>query len=102
MDRLNGWAMTEFAMIGLRRMGANLARRLALGGTRLCLFDQNQATAASLAAVAEPVPVPAPVMSLALMMRFSSRGNGDYAAKILAKMREGFGGHAVRTNRQPG
>jgi 6-phosphogluconate dehydrogenase len=46
--------------------------------------------------------VPAPVMSLALMMRFASRGNGDYAAKVLAKMREGFGGHAAGTNRQSG
>ncbi len=40
--------------------------------------------------------VPAPVMSLALMMRFASQGKNDYAAKMLAKMRQGFGGHAVR------
>jgi 6-phosphogluconate dehydrogenase len=46
--------------------------------------------------------VPAPVMSLALMMRFASRGQGDYAAKILAKMREGFGGHTAGTTRQAG
>jgi 6-phosphogluconate dehydrogenase len=35
-------------------------------------------------------------MSLALMMRFASQGKNDYAAKMLAKMRQGFGGHAVR------
>jgi 6-phosphogluconate dehydrogenase len=40
--------------------------------------------------------IPAPVMSLALMMRFASQGRNDYAAKMLAKMRQGFGGHAVR------
>jgi 6-phosphogluconate dehydrogenase len=40
--------------------------------------------------------IPAPVMSLALMMRFASQGKNDYAAKMLAKMRHGFGGHAVR------
>ncbi|MEN9538414.1 MAG: hypothetical protein RLZZ126_649 [Pseudomonadota bacterium] len=40
--------------------------------------------------------VPTPVMSLALMMRFASRGEGDYSAKLLAKMRQGFGGHAVK------
>jgi 6-phosphogluconate dehydrogenase len=40
--------------------------------------------------------VPAPVMSLALMMRFASQGNNDYPAKLLAKMRQGFGGHAVK------
>ena len=39
--------------------------------------------------------VPAPVMSLALMMRYASQGNNDYAAKLLAKMRQGFGGHTV-------
>jgi 6-phosphogluconate dehydrogenase len=40
--------------------------------------------------------VPAPVMSLALMMRYATQGNNDYAAKLLAKMRQGFGGHAVK------
>jgi 6-phosphogluconate dehydrogenase len=40
--------------------------------------------------------VPTPVMSLALMMRFASQGKNDYAAKMLAKMRQGFGGHAIR------
>ncbi len=40
--------------------------------------------------------VPAPVMSLALMMRFASQGANDYTAKLLAMMRKGFGGHAVR------
>lgn len=40
--------------------------------------------------------IPAPVMSLALMMRFASQGNNDYAAKLLALMRAGFGGHPVQ------
>ncbi|MHB1353170.1 MAG: phosphogluconate dehydrogenase (NAD(+)-dependent, decarboxylating) [Thiobacillus sp.] len=40
--------------------------------------------------------VPTPVMSLALMMRFATQGKNDYAAKMLAKMRQGFGGHAVK------
>ncbi len=39
--------------------------------------------------------VPAPVMSLALMMRYATQGHNDYPAKLLAKMRQGFGGHAV-------
>jgi 6-phosphogluconate dehydrogenase len=39
--------------------------------------------------------VPAPVMSLALMMRFASQGKSDYADRLLAMMRKGFGGHAV-------
>lgn len=39
---------------------------------------------------------PAPVMTMALMMRFASQGQGDYANKLLAMMRSGFGGHAVK------
>ncbi len=40
--------------------------------------------------------VPTPVMSLALMMRFTSQGRSDYADRLLAMMRKGFGGHAVK------
>ena len=40
--------------------------------------------------------VPAPVITLALMSRFSSQGRADYAGKLLAMMRAGFGGHAVQ------
>ncbi len=39
--------------------------------------------------------VPTPVMSLALMQRFTSQGRGDYAHRLLARMRQAFGGHAV-------
>jgi 6-phosphogluconate dehydrogenase len=39
--------------------------------------------------------VPTPVMTLALMSRFDSQGKADYANKVLAMMRQGFGGHAV-------
>lgn len=41
--------------------------------------------------------IPAPVMSLALMMRFASQGKADFGDKMLAKMREGFGGHSLKT-----
>ncbi len=43
--------------------------------------------------------VPAPVMSLALMARFASQGQDDYASKLLAMMRAGFGGHAVQATK---
>jgi len=39
--------------------------------------------------------VPAPVITLALQMRFVSRQDDSYAAKLLAAMRNQFGGHAV-------
>jgi len=37
--------------------------------------------------------VPAPVLSAALYQRFSSRGEADYADKVLSAMRSAFGGH---------
>jgi 6-phosphogluconate dehydrogenase len=37
--------------------------------------------------------VPAPVLSAALHERFSSRGNADFAGKVLSAMRHAFGGH---------
>jgi 6-phosphogluconate dehydrogenase len=40
--------------------------------------------------------VPTPTMTLALMSRFSSRGEGDFGNKMLAMMRKGFGGHDVK------
>ncbi len=40
--------------------------------------------------------IPTPVMSTALMMRFASQGQQDYTAKLLAMMRKGFGGHALK------
>jgi 6-phosphogluconate dehydrogenase len=45
--------------------------------------------------------VPAPVMSLALMMRYASQGGDEYSAKLLAKMRQGFGGHALGGGTKP-
>ena len=49
------------------------------------------------AAVEEGVPVP--VLSAALFQRFSSRGEADFANKILSAMRLQFGGHAERKNK---
>lgn len=40
--------------------------------------------------------VPAPVITLALQSRFVSRQDESYAAKLLAAMRNQFGGHAVK------
>ena len=40
--------------------------------------------------------VPAPVITAALMERFASRGRADAARRLLALMRAGFGGHAVK------
>jgi 6-phosphogluconate dehydrogenase len=37
--------------------------------------------------------VPAPVLSAALYERFSSRGENDFADKVLSALRYEFGGH---------
>ena len=47
-----------------------------------------------LAAVDEGVP--AHVITTALFERFSSRGNAEYADKLLSAMRKEFGGHAEK------
>jgi 6-phosphogluconate dehydrogenase len=40
--------------------------------------------------------VPAPVLSAALFQRFASRGEGDFANRVLSAMRAAFGGHRER------
>ena len=40
--------------------------------------------------------IPTPIMSLALMARFASQGQQDYSAKLLAMMRQQFGGHSIQ------
>jgi 6-phosphogluconate dehydrogenase len=47
------------------------------------------------AAIDESVPVP--VLSAALFQRFSSRGEGDFANKVLSAMRAEFGGHKEKS-----
>ncbi len=41
--------------------------------------------------------VPLPVISLALSERFRSQEEASFADKLLAAMRKGFGGHAVKS-----
>jgi 6-phosphogluconate dehydrogenase len=40
--------------------------------------------------------VPAPVITLALLARLRSRDDDSYADRLLAAMRQQFGGHAIR------
>jgi 6-phosphogluconate dehydrogenase len=41
--------------------------------------------------------VPAPVITLSLLTRFRSRQDDSYSARVLAALRNEFGGHAVKT-----
>jgi 6-phosphogluconate dehydrogenase len=42
--------------------------------------------------------VPAPVLNAALFQRFSSRGEADFADKVLSALRYQFGGHVEKTS----
>ncbi len=44
--------------------------------------------------------VPTPVITAALYARLYSRGNGEFTHKVLAALRNQFGGHAVKTVEQ--
>jgi 6-phosphogluconate dehydrogenase len=45
--------------------------------------------------------VPAPVLTLALQMRFRSRQEDSFAARVCAALRNEFGGHAVKPSEKP-
>jgi 6-phosphogluconate dehydrogenase len=53
--------------------------------------DSGEGRWTALAAIDEGVPTP--VISAALFERFASRGNADYADRLLSAMRKQFGGH---------
>ncbi|MHB8744091.1 MAG: phosphogluconate dehydrogenase (NAD(+)-dependent, decarboxylating) [Sulfuricaulis sp.] len=53
--------------------------------------DSGEGRWTALAAIDEGVP--APVINAALFGRFASRGNDDYADRLLSAMRKQFGGH---------
>jgi 6-phosphogluconate dehydrogenase len=53
--------------------------------------DSGEGRWTSIAAI--EVSAPAPVLTTALYSRFTSRGESDYADKVLSAMRFGFGGH---------
>ena len=68
-----------------------LARDPALGGFSEQVSDSGEGRWTVQAAVEEGVP--AHVLTAALYARFSSRGNDDFANRVLSAMRFGFGGH---------
>lgn len=45
--------------------------------------------------------VPTPVITASLYARFTSRGNGDFAGRLLSALRAQFGGHAVVKKDRP-
>jgi 6-phosphogluconate dehydrogenase len=68
-----------------------LAKNPSLAGFTGRVSDSGEGRWTVLAAVDEGVP--APVLATALFARFTSRGEGDFAGKVLSAMRKEFGGH---------
>lgn len=68
-------------------------RNLALLVTASCLLPRSAAVQAPVLAS----DVPAPVITLSLLARFRSRQEESLGAKVIAALRNEFGGHAVQT-----
>ena len=62
--------------------------------------DSGEGRWANIAAIEEGVP--AHVLSAALYERFSSRGEADFADRVLSAMRYGFGGHLEKIDAKKG
>lgn len=102
----------QIGMIGLGRMGGNMVRRLMRAGHQCVVYNRSAEAVNALqsegadgavsledfvARLTRPravwLMVPAPVISAALFERFTSRGDADYANRVLSAMRKQFGGH---------
>ena len=66
----------ELGIIGLGRMGANMSERFVRGGHRVIGNDRRP--------------------TLSPFARFASRPDDSFAAKLIAALRNEFGGHAVK------
>jgi 6-phosphogluconate dehydrogenase len=73
---------------------AALAADPALEGLHGRVSDSGEGRWTIQAAIDEAVP--APVLSAALYARFASRGEADFANRVLSAIRHGFGGHAEK------
>jgi 6-phosphogluconate dehydrogenase len=76
-----------------------LAADPALAGFEGRVSDSGEGRWTIQAAIDEAVP--APVLSAALYARFSSRGEADFANRVLSAMRHEFGGHVEKPAADP-
>ncbi len=89
------WRHGSVVRSWLLDLSANfLAEDQTLDNIAPSVADSGEGRWTALASVEQGIPTP--VMTLALMMRFATQGKNDYTAKLLAKMRQSFGGHAVK------
>jgi 6-phosphogluconate dehydrogenase len=76
---------------------AELVKSPGLEGFAGHVSDSGEGRWTVAAAIDESVPTP--VLSAALYERFASRGNADFADRLLSAMRMGFGGHVERAGK---
>ena len=97
----------QLGMIGLGRMGGSMVIRLPKAGHECLVYDSHHEAVDALVAkgakgttilpdFVKQLSVPAPVISAALFARFSSRGEADYADRLLSALRFEFGGHVEK------
>jgi 6-phosphogluconate dehydrogenase len=72
-----------------------LAQDQQLAGVEPFVADSGEGRWTALEGIEQGIPTP--IMSLALMARFASQGQQDYSGRLLAMMRNQFGGHAIRS-----
>jgi 6-phosphogluconate dehydrogenase (decarboxylating) len=108
----------QIGLTGLGRMGANMSRRWLDAGHAVVGYARHAETVDGLVAdgaisagassliglvgqlttprvlwLMVPAAAVAPVLTTALDERFTSRGEADFADRVLSAMRFGFGGH---------
>jgi len=81
-------------------VAASLAKDPALAGFQGVVSDSGEGRWTVHAAVDAAVPVP--VLSAALFSRFASRGEDDFANRLLSAMRREFGGHLETPGKKEG
>ena len=102
----------QIGFVGLGKMGGNMVARIRrdsdhdvvafafeadgndLSGLEGWVEDSGEGRWTLADAIDHGVPTPA--LSAALNSRFCSRAQGDYSARVLAALRNQFGGHAVK------
>jgi 6-phosphogluconate dehydrogenase len=93
----------QIGLVGLGKMGGNMVHRIRrdsdADGNDLTTLegyvnDSGEGRWTLESGIDHDVAMPA--LTAALFARFTSRGNGDYTARLLAALRNQFGGHAVK------
>lgn len=97
----------QLAMIGLGRMGASMVRRPMVKGLECVVHDMRPSAVAALekaratgattlADLVAKTARPRLIRSAALDGRSSSRGQANFAHRVLSAMRHGFRGHVEK------